>query len=279
MAQASKKHVGDAKHYEFTRLCTFHLQGVCSRGSACSFAHHEADVRDKPNFYKTRLCEAFRRSRCPRGKDCQFAHGGEEMKRIAAARKKERRAKAKARWPDAPAGSSTSSQVPLMSRAEDDGASSAAHSQSHSEEARQAQMAGPCRQSALSTNGHTASASSSHFGSSSGDPLGGITPPVQLDACRATPCLLQPWTAAVQATSLSAGRQKGYTAAPTAPCWPSVDPYICGDLGAFIAAESQGAEHPGVQASFVARSNRPRGTVDVDHESEGQTFDNTKFWL
>lgn len=125
-------------------------------------------------------------------------------------------------------------------------------------------MAGPRRkQSALATSGHTASASSSGFGSSSGDPysLGGVRPPVAL------------------VRSLPVGTQNGYAAAPASPFWPSADPYTFGDLGAFSAAESQALQQPGFQASSVVPSNDPRG-VDFDHQSEGQTFDNTtKFWL
>eukprot|EP00931_Biecheleriopsis_adriatica_P094162 TRINITY_DN67846_c0_g1_i1.p1 TRINITY_DN67846_c0_g1~~TRINITY_DN67846_c0_g1_i1.p1 ORF type:complete len:193 (-),score=35.23 TRINITY_DN67846_c0_g1_i1:353-931(-) len=70
-----------------TRLCKFHLEGRCSRGTACTFAHTEDDLRKQPDYSKTRLCSLFQRTgHCWQGSACKFAHGSAEMQRHAAAK-------------------------------------------------------------------------------------------------------------------------------------------------------------------------------------------------
>eukprot|EP00931_Biecheleriopsis_adriatica_P044407 TRINITY_DN25406_c0_g1_i9.p1 TRINITY_DN25406_c0_g1~~TRINITY_DN25406_c0_g1_i9.p1 ORF type:complete len:126 (-),score=29.03 TRINITY_DN25406_c0_g1_i9:69-446(-) len=54
---------------------------------ACSFAHAEEDLREKPDYIKTRLCGAFvHTGQCRKGSACKFAHGIEEMQSHAPAK-------------------------------------------------------------------------------------------------------------------------------------------------------------------------------------------------
>ncbi|CAD7945933.1 unnamed protein product [Amoebophrya sp. A120] len=65
-----------------TRICSFWMKGLCSRGSACGFAHGRAQLRQQPDLYKTKRCATFDRyGHCQAGENCRFAHGGDELRR------------------------------------------------------------------------------------------------------------------------------------------------------------------------------------------------------
>ncbi|CAJ1344758.1 unnamed protein product, partial [Effrenium voratum] len=76
----SQTHFMASNLYKKTRLCSFHQVGACNRGSACNFAHGEADLREMPDFSKTRICKAFANGSCELGVACRFAHGQHELK-------------------------------------------------------------------------------------------------------------------------------------------------------------------------------------------------------
>eukprot|EP00931_Biecheleriopsis_adriatica_P078777 TRINITY_DN5218_c0_g2_i1.p1 TRINITY_DN5218_c0_g2~~TRINITY_DN5218_c0_g2_i1.p1 ORF type:complete len:409 (+),score=81.32 TRINITY_DN5218_c0_g2_i1:75-1301(+) len=65
-----------------TSMCQFFLDGVCKRGSGCSFAHGEHELRPKPDLFKTGYCLRFMTSgKCRHGQDCRFAHNVQELRR------------------------------------------------------------------------------------------------------------------------------------------------------------------------------------------------------
>lgn len=66
-----------------TRLCRFHVKGVCKLGQACGFAHTEGELQPQPDLYKTELCNDHLLGRCRRGSRCRFAHGPEEIRPAA----------------------------------------------------------------------------------------------------------------------------------------------------------------------------------------------------
>ena len=76
-----------------TRLCRFHEQGRCNKGSACTFAHSEADLRiglatmqALHEFwmpYKTKPCYFWEKGKCQRGSMCTFAHCSGELPEAA----------------------------------------------------------------------------------------------------------------------------------------------------------------------------------------------------
>lgn len=66
-----------------TRMCRFHLQGSCVRGSNCGFAHDPSELQARPDLHHTRLCVAFvLRGKCRDGEACKYAHGVEHLRSL-----------------------------------------------------------------------------------------------------------------------------------------------------------------------------------------------------
>lgn len=42
-------------HFQKTKMCKFHLLGVCTRGAQCSWAHSQDELKNLPDFYRTKL--------------------------------------------------------------------------------------------------------------------------------------------------------------------------------------------------------------------------------
>jgi len=69
-----------------TKLCTNWVNGNCSRGNTCNFAHGEHEI-DTPQAnqgapqarMKTKLCTNWVNGNCPRANMCNFAHGEHEL--------------------------------------------------------------------------------------------------------------------------------------------------------------------------------------------------------
>lgn len=74
-----KKERDATKWLRKTKLCVYALQGKCTLGSNCSFAHDAVEVQDAPNLFKTQLCDAFTKGECS-NENCSFAHGEEELR-------------------------------------------------------------------------------------------------------------------------------------------------------------------------------------------------------
>eukprot|EP00434_Breviolum_minutum_P042750 symbB.v1.2.038065.t1/scaffold5805.1/size23493/2 len=62
-----------------TVLCNHFQKGTCTRGANCSFAHGEDELRDT---YKTVLCKYWETGNCKSGSKCNFAHGEKELVKI-----------------------------------------------------------------------------------------------------------------------------------------------------------------------------------------------------
>jgi len=68
------------KQFYKTEMCRYY-RGGCVKGSSCSYAHGEEELRVAPELAKTSLCQAWMKHSCPlSSKDCQFAHGWAEMR-------------------------------------------------------------------------------------------------------------------------------------------------------------------------------------------------------
>jgi len=63
-----------------TKMCPHLLEGQCTKGPSCSYAHSQEELREAPNLKKTRLCQLFMIGKCNRGNMCSFAHGEEELR-------------------------------------------------------------------------------------------------------------------------------------------------------------------------------------------------------
>jgi hypothetical protein len=69
-------------HTTFTRtkMCTFHLRGMCAHGSGCKYAHDMQELRDQPDLSKTRMCPSARKGKCSKGERCTYAHSRDELR-------------------------------------------------------------------------------------------------------------------------------------------------------------------------------------------------------
>jgi hypothetical protein len=64
-----------------TRMCKFHEQGFCRKGSDCAFSHDQSRLHSRPDLFRTRLCLAFERNgKCKDGSTCKYAHGVEQLR-------------------------------------------------------------------------------------------------------------------------------------------------------------------------------------------------------
>lgn len=63
-----------------TKMCTFHLRGMCAHGSGCKYAHDMQELRDQPDLSKTRMCPSARKGKCSKGKHCTYAHSRDELR-------------------------------------------------------------------------------------------------------------------------------------------------------------------------------------------------------
>lgn len=62
-----------------TKLCSFHLRGMCSHGERCTFAHDITQLRVQPDLAKTRMCPLFRKGQCV-SNSCTYAHSRDELR-------------------------------------------------------------------------------------------------------------------------------------------------------------------------------------------------------
>lgn len=54
-------------------MCKFFLQGMCMRGTSCTFAHSASELQQRPNFYRTMPCFKFmKEGKC--SPDCKYKH-------------------------------------------------------------------------------------------------------------------------------------------------------------------------------------------------------------
>ncbi|CAE7485765.1 Zinc finger protein LEE1 [Symbiodinium microadriaticum] len=73
--RALESHEGGLPSLKFTTMCKFHLMNKCVRGSSCTFAHDESQLRGKPDLTGTKICRFFATGRpCRYGSRCTHAH-------------------------------------------------------------------------------------------------------------------------------------------------------------------------------------------------------------
>lgn len=66
-----------------TKMCRFHLLGICSKGATCPFAHESTEINPLPDLHKTKLCKTLINTGKCGDPDCTYAHNKEEL-RVAA---------------------------------------------------------------------------------------------------------------------------------------------------------------------------------------------------
>ncbi|EZG86314.1 zinc finger protein [Gregarina niphandrodes] len=64
-----------------TKQCKFWLEGRCTRGESCTYAHTDQELRPAPNLKKTKMCARWRQGQCAlRADECSYAHGVEDLR-------------------------------------------------------------------------------------------------------------------------------------------------------------------------------------------------------
>lgn len=70
-----------------TKLCRFHMKGLCQHGSSCRFAHGSSELVQTPNLSKTKMCpDLVANGRC-KNRQCAFAHHESELKEVSVCHK------------------------------------------------------------------------------------------------------------------------------------------------------------------------------------------------
>jgi len=67
-----------------TKMCKFHLLGVCAKGPRCMFAHTAQELQTPPDLRCTKLCKRLIDTGVCGNKDCSFAHHADELRATSA---------------------------------------------------------------------------------------------------------------------------------------------------------------------------------------------------
>ena len=75
LSSNNEKRVGSA--FAKTKVCAFHLRGMCAHGEHCTYAHDIGQLRTAPDLVKTRMCP--RKEYCFNTR-CLYAHSRDELR-------------------------------------------------------------------------------------------------------------------------------------------------------------------------------------------------------
>jgi len=66
-----------------TKLCRYHMKGLCKHATECRFAHGPSELAELPNLQKTRMCPSLlANGQCDNPDSCTFAHHESEIKKV-----------------------------------------------------------------------------------------------------------------------------------------------------------------------------------------------------
>jgi len=69
--------------FQKTKMCKFHIMGLCSKGQGCLFAHGKEELAPLPDLFRTKLCKTLINTGTCEEPDCKFAHNKEELRTAA----------------------------------------------------------------------------------------------------------------------------------------------------------------------------------------------------
>jgi len=77
---------GGSRTWQFskTKMCKFHLIGICMKGDQCQFAHEKYDLKDLPDLTCTKLCKALIQTGVCPDANCSYAHSKDELRATSA---------------------------------------------------------------------------------------------------------------------------------------------------------------------------------------------------
>lgn len=70
-----------------TKMCKFHLLGLCAKGSNCMYAHDASDLNNLPDLFRTKLCKFLITTGQCHDPDCKYAHNKDELRSTSQLRK------------------------------------------------------------------------------------------------------------------------------------------------------------------------------------------------
>lgn len=71
--------------FQRTKMCKFHILGVCSKGQTCRFAHDRSELQALPDLQRTKLCKTLISTGECTNPACRYAHNKEELRPLPAA--------------------------------------------------------------------------------------------------------------------------------------------------------------------------------------------------
>eukprot|EP00929_Paragymnodinium_shiwhaense_P002192 TRINITY_DN1023_c0_g2_i1.p1 TRINITY_DN1023_c0_g2~~TRINITY_DN1023_c0_g2_i1.p1 ORF type:complete len:638 (-),score=141.87 TRINITY_DN1023_c0_g2_i1:199-2112(-) len=63
-----------------TKMCKFHILGMCTKGDQCHFAHSQDQMEHLPDLFRTKLCKTLINTGSCTEPDCRYAHNKEELR-------------------------------------------------------------------------------------------------------------------------------------------------------------------------------------------------------
>jgi len=63
-----------------TKMCKFHILGMCAKGDGCKFAHHKDELNPVPDLSRTKLCKTLISTGSCEDPHCSYAHSREELR-------------------------------------------------------------------------------------------------------------------------------------------------------------------------------------------------------
>jgi hypothetical protein len=72
--------VGKTEVFEKTKMCKFHILGVCMKGDGCRFAHEKNQLQALPDLQRTKLCKTLINTGQCDNPQCKYAHNKEELR-------------------------------------------------------------------------------------------------------------------------------------------------------------------------------------------------------
>jgi len=69
-----------AWQFSKTKLCKFHIIGICAKGTMCPFAHNKDELKPLPDLAFTKLCKTLIQNGECTNRNCTYAHTKEELR-------------------------------------------------------------------------------------------------------------------------------------------------------------------------------------------------------
>lgn len=66
-----------------TKMCKFHILGMCTKGTSCGFAHSQDEMKSLPDLSCTKFCKALINTGSCSDPLCKYAHNKEELRASA----------------------------------------------------------------------------------------------------------------------------------------------------------------------------------------------------